>query len=133
MIDPQLSSRTVLITGGNSGIGAATAKAFAAQGARVVLHFLDAPVVAPNFGHSVLGRARADAIASEVAAAGGTVEVIAGDLLDWTTPALLFDHAGNVDVLINTPPTARCPTPWLRSVPSHSTGISPSTPRPRRC
>jgi 3-oxoacyl-[acyl-carrier protein] reductase len=33
MIDPQLQSKVALITGANHGIGAATARAFAAQGA----------------------------------------------------------------------------------------------------
>jgi 3-oxoacyl-[acyl-carrier protein] reductase len=84
-------------------------RAFAAQGARVVLHFLDAPVVAPNVGHSVPGRAGAEAVASEVTAAGGSVELVAGDLLDWATPALLFDRAGDVDVLINN--AAHCELP----------------------
>jgi 3-oxoacyl-[acyl-carrier protein] reductase len=109
MIDPGLASRTVLITGGNSGIGAATAKAFAAQGARIVLHFLDAPVVGPNFGHCVLGRAGAEAVATDVVAAGGTVTLLAGDLLDPKLPAALFDGAGQVDVLVNN--AAHCELP----------------------
>jgi 3-oxoacyl-[acyl-carrier protein] reductase len=109
MIDPHLASRTVLVTGGNSGIGAATVRAFAAQGAHVVLHFLDASVVGPNFGHSVMGREGANAVASEVSAAGGSVDVLSGDLLDSTTPARLFDRAGNVDVLVNN--AAHCQVP----------------------
>lgn len=98
-----------MVTGGNSGIGAATVRAFAAQGARVVLHFLDAPVVAANIGHSVLGRVGAEAVASEVTAAGGSVGLIAGDFMDWTTPAVLFDRAGDVDVLVNN--AAHCEVP----------------------
>jgi meso-butanediol dehydrogenase/(S,S)-butanediol dehydrogenase/diacetyl reductase len=39
---PSLSGRVALITGGNSGIGAATARVFAAEGARVVLAARDA-------------------------------------------------------------------------------------------
>jgi len=109
MIDPGLASRTVLITGGNSGIGAATAKAFAAQGSRIVLHFLDAPVVGPNYGHAVLGRAGAEAVAIEIVAAGGTVTLVDGDLFEPTLPAVLFDAAGHVDVLVNN--AAHCELP----------------------
>jgi len=110
VIDTQLAAKTVLITGGNSGIGAATVKAFAAQGARVVLHFLDAPdVVAPGIGHSVGGRGPAEALARDVRADGGSIEVVAGDLLDRATPGVLFDRAGHVDVLVNN--AAHCELP----------------------
>jgi len=109
MIDFGLDSRTVLITGGNSGIGAATVRAFSAQGARVVMHFLDAPVVEPHIGHSVLGRAAAEAIAREVAASGGAVDLLVGDLLDSRLGPVLFDAAGDVDVLVNN--AAHCEVP----------------------
>jgi 3-oxoacyl-[acyl-carrier protein] reductase len=46
MIDPELNNRVAMVTGGNNplGIGAATARAFAAQGAALFIHFLRQPV-----------------------------------------------------------------------------------------
>jgi 3-oxoacyl-[acyl-carrier protein] reductase len=109
MIDPRLTSRSVLITGGNSGIGAAVAKAFAAQGARVVVHFLDATVVEPTVAHSATGRAGAESIAADIRGSGGVVDLVAGNLLDPTVPAKLFEQAGPIDVLVNN--AAHCELP----------------------
>lgn len=119
MIDAKLNGKTVLVTGGNSGIGAATVKAFAGQGARVVLHFLDSSDVVPaHIGHSVLGRSSADAVAADVERAGGSVTVVAGDLLDSTTPRAVFEAAGAaVDILVNN--AAHC------EVPDTITEVSP--------
>lgn len=43
MIDPLLGESTVLVTGAKHGIGAASARAFAAQGAGVFLHYYRVP------------------------------------------------------------------------------------------
>ena len=45
MIDPQLNDKVVLITGANHGIGAATARAFAAVGAKVFISYFREPTI----------------------------------------------------------------------------------------
>ena len=67
MVIPDLRDKAVLITGASTGIGAALARAFAAQGARVGLHY-NASVD------------KAEALAAEIAAGQGRVRLIRADV-----------------------------------------------------
>ena len=115
MIDTGLSGKVTLVTGANHGIGAATAKAFAAQGARVFVHYLQLP--APSYidemGRDEPGEAQyrlcqattAEAVVAEIRALGGKVDVWEADLGDVENIPALFDRAeaafGPVEVLVN--------------------------------
>ncbi len=108
MIDSGLKDKVVLVTGGNHGIGAATAKAFAAQGARVFIHYLCLP---PETAASMseayqAGRAQsADWVVEAIRATGGRAEAWECDLADPATIPMLFNRAeaacGPVEVLVN--------------------------------
>lgn len=87
----QLDGKVAIITGASSGIGAASAKKFAAAGAAVIL-----------------GARRKDSletIAAEIKAAGGRAETVAGDVRDETYAAKLVDvalsHFGKLDIGFN--------------------------------
>jgi 3-oxoacyl-[acyl-carrier protein] reductase len=119
MIDPQLGGRVVLITGANHGIGAATAKACAAQGCKVfVTYYRDAcPYSAEELqsarkvgtGGDVLYRAMQqqppDALIRHIRDGGGIAVAHEVDLADPDNIPLLFDlceaQLGPVDVLVN--------------------------------
>src|SRR5262245_63725267 len=75
-----LAGKRVLVTGASGGIGGACARAFAAEGAEVVVHY-----------H--LGRDRAEALAAELGA-----RTIAADLTDAVHTDHLFVEAGPLDV-----------------------------------
>lgn len=127
MIDTGLENRVVLITGGNHGIGAATARAFAAQGARVFITYLR--LSPQDYGidpeearrasepglplyHATQTRS-ADAVVEEIRKGGGMAESWEVDLADPATIHGLFDLAeqkfGPVTVLVNN--AAYCETP----------------------
>ena len=120
MIDTGLRGRSVLVTGGNNpyGIGAATAKAFAAQGAAVFIHYFRSPFLippgssAPGEGsapgrdlYCVQQQKNADEVLRLIRASGGKAESWEADLSDPSVVVELFDRAekafGPVEVLVN--------------------------------
>lgn len=87
----RFDGKAVLITGANSGIGAATAKAFGAEGARLMLTGINAD--------------EGVAVMAEINGAGGDARFIHGNLLDSGFREGLVDRAvaelGRLDVLFN--------------------------------
>jgi len=79
-VDTGLAGKRILVTGASGGIGAACARAFAAEGASVVVHYR-------------AGRERAETVASEIGA-----EAIAADLTVEAEADALFRAAGALDV-----------------------------------
>jgi 3-oxoacyl-[acyl-carrier protein] reductase len=76
-----LRGKRVLVTGASGGIGSACARAFAAEGAELVLHYNS-------------GRDRAEALAEEL----GGGDVVGADLTDEAQVDALFEQAGPLDV-----------------------------------
>jgi meso-butanediol dehydrogenase/(S,S)-butanediol dehydrogenase/diacetyl reductase len=87
----RLGGRVALISGGNSGIGRATALRFAAEGARIVIAARDA--------------GKGTAVVDEIARAGGEAHFIACDVRSpadcQRTANFAIDAFGRIDILFN--------------------------------
>lgn len=119
MVDTGLKGKVVVITGAQHGIGAATAKALAAQGAAVFVHYLRLPVDTGRLDRvradssgspgETLYRTRqamsADNLLQEIRSRGGAAEAWEADISRPENVPLLFDQVerlfGPVQVLVN--------------------------------
>jgi NAD(P)-dependent dehydrogenase (short-subunit alcohol dehydrogenase family) len=87
----RLDGKVAIITGASSGIGEATAKLFARQGARIVI--------------AARRKNELDALVREIAAEGGEALAVAGDVRDEALAKALVDTAterfGGLDIAFN--------------------------------
>ena len=117
MTDLPFEGRVALVAGASRGIGAATAEAFAAAGAAVVLGARD--------------MAALESVVKRIEANGGRALAVRPTWLTWTRPAnwprRRSRRSGGWTRRSTTPAPGRCPPRWPTSIPASSTSASPPT------
>ena len=147
MIDPQLQGKTALVSGANHGIGAAAAKALAAQGVQVFItyYLADCPYSEEELeegmqvgaGGDKLYRAKQqqspDVVLEEIHAHGGIAAAQEFDLGEADSIPRLFDvcedQLGSVDILVNNHAHCVCETFDPASVSDRWGGVGLVTPQ----
>ncbi len=120
----QLQGKTALVTGASSGIGEATAKALAGEGARVAV--------------SARRAERLDALVKEINDAGGEAYSVVADVGDEDQARSMVitanEHLGRIDILVNNAgvmllgPIGRADTSdWRRMVETNVLGLMYAT------
>lgn len=88
----KLQGKVAIVTGASKGIGAAIAKAYAAEGAAVVVNYASS-------------REGADRVVAEITGTGGKAVAVGGDVSKSTDVASLFAATqkafGKIDILVN--------------------------------
>jgi 3-oxoacyl-[acyl-carrier protein] reductase len=88
----KLDNKVAIITGASKGIGAATARAFAAEGAAVILNYAS-------------DRTSAEKIVKEITAQGGQAHAVAADVSKTSDVEHLFAETlrvfGKIDIVVN--------------------------------
>ncbi|WP_406174291.1 SDR family NAD(P)-dependent oxidoreductase [Streptomyces canus] len=101
MITPLLADKVAFVTGAGRGIGAAAARLFAREGARVLL--------------AARTETQLKAVTEEIRAAGGTADYVLCDLADPTSVQAAVDRAvelyGRLDIAFNNGATSQQPGP----------------------
>lgn len=145
MINPQLDGKVVLITGANHGIGAATAEAFAAQGAEVLVAYYRPEC---RYSQEELEKAReagaggdalyramqqqsGDEVVQRIRTSGGVAVAHEADLANAANVPVLFDlcekELGPVDILVNNHTYCECDTFEPGLVTDEGLGVSLAT------
>ena len=116
---PKLKDKTVIVTGGAGGIGGATCRRFAAEGAKVAVFDMNIEA--------------AQKVANEIKASGGVAAAFECDITDRaavdTAVAATVAQLGPIDVLVNNagwdvfkPFTKTTPDQWERLIAINLTG-----------